>query len=94
MWGLDLSGSLQGAGGIGGLLLWKNNRGSFLYLYDANGNVGQLVNAATGAIAARYEYDPFGNTLVADGPEALNNPYRYSTKYFDVETRLYYDDPR
>jgi RHS repeat-associated protein len=60
-----------------------------LYLYDANGNVGQLVNATTGALAARYEYDPFGNTLVADGPEAQNNPYRFSTKPYDAETGLY-----
>lgn len=90
VWGLDLSGSLQGAGGIGGLLLWKNDRGHFLYVYDANGNVGQLVNAATGAIAARYEYDPYGNVLVADGPEAQNNQFRFSTKYFDAETGLYY----
>ncbi|MBN1833013.1 MAG: RHS repeat-associated core domain-containing protein, partial [Deltaproteobacteria bacterium] len=86
VWGLDLSGSLQGAVGIGGLLLWKKDTGTFLYLYDANGNVGQLVNAATGAIAARYEYDPFGNLLVADGPESQNNPYRFSTKPYDAET--------
>ncbi|MCP4379005.1 MAG: RHS repeat protein, partial [bacterium] len=42
VWGLDLSGSLQGAGGIGGLLLRNTDSGSFLYLYDANGNVDQL----------------------------------------------------
>ncbi|MBN1833015.1 MAG: hypothetical protein JW896_12990 [Deltaproteobacteria bacterium] len=39
VWGLDLSGSLQGAGGIGGLLLWKKDNGTFFYLYDANGNI-------------------------------------------------------
>ncbi len=61
VWGLDLSGSLQGASGpstslrtgIGGLLLRNTDSGSYLYLYDANGNVGQLVNAANGAIAPR-----------------------------------------
>ena len=42
----------------------------FFHLYDANGNVGQLVNVADGSIAVQYTYDPFGNLLVADGPEA------------------------
>jgi RHS repeat-associated protein len=28
--------------------------------------------------------------LVADGPEAENNPFRFSTKYHDVEVGLYY----
>ncbi|MCP4398420.1 MAG: RHS repeat-associated core domain-containing protein, partial [bacterium] len=90
VWGLDLSGSLQGAGGIGGLLLRNTDSGSFLYLYDANGNVDQLVNAADGSLAAHYEYDPFGKLLAASGPEADNNPFRFSTKYFDAETGLYY----
>ena len=69
MWGLDLYGALHGAGGVGGLLSWTNARGTFQYLYDANGNVGQLVNADDGSLAAHYEYDPFGNLLVASGPE-------------------------
>ena len=89
VWGLDLSGSLQGAGGIGGLLMRQTDSGEFLYLYDANGNVGQLVDASTGSLAAQYEYDPFGNTLVANGPEASSNPFRFSTKYLDAETSLY-----
>ncbi|MCP4396038.1 MAG: RHS repeat-associated core domain-containing protein [bacterium] len=90
VWGLDLAGSLQGAGGIGGLLLRNTESGSYLYVYDANGNVGQLVDAADGAIAAHYEYDPFGKLLAASGPEADKNPFRFSTKYFDAETGLYY----
>ena len=85
VWGLDLSGSLQGAGGIGGLLLRQADSEMFLYLYDANGNIGQLVDAADGTLAAHYEYDPFGKTLVADGPEAQKNAFRFSTKYTDVE---------
>ncbi|MCP4109682.1 MAG: hypothetical protein GY749_29880 [Desulfobacteraceae bacterium] len=36
------------------------------YFYDANGNVGQLVNATDGSIAAHYEYDPFGNIIKAE----------------------------
>ncbi|MCP4396041.1 MAG: hypothetical protein GY801_01850 [bacterium] len=98
VWGLNLSDTLQGAGGpstslrtgIGGLLLRKTESGSFLYLYDANGNAGQLVDAANGAPAAHYEYDPFGKLPAASGPEADQNPFRFSTKYFDAETGLSY----
>ena len=68
----------------------KTAGGDYVYMYDANGNVGQLVDAAGGALAAHYEYDPFGNTLVASGSEAGSNPFRFSTKYFDTETGLYY----
>jgi len=41
-------------------------------------------------LAARYEYDPFGNTVFAAGAYAYENPFRFSTKYFDWETGLYY----
>jgi RHS repeat-associated protein len=63
---------------------------TYLYCYDGNGNVGQLVNAATGEIAAHYEYDPFGKTLVADETLTNANPFRFSTKFRDTETGLYY----
>jgi len=59
------------------------------YTYDANGNVGQLVDEA-GAIVAHYEYDPFGNEIRAEGDDAQANPFRFSTKYLDAETGLYY----
>ena len=47
-WGLDLSGSLEGAGGIGGLLATEDvtttsNDRTFIYFYEPNGNVGQVV---------------------------------------------------
>ncbi|MCP4351083.1 MAG: RHS repeat-associated core domain-containing protein [Desulfobacterales bacterium] len=92
VWGLDLSQSLQGAGGIGGLIATLDNSASvvYYYFYDANGNVGQLVNAADGGIAAHYEYDPFGNIIKAEGEYRDSNPYRFSTKYFDAETGLIY----
>ena len=62
---------------------------SYHYLYDANGNVGQLINAADGSIAAHYEYDPFGNLTAKSGPYADANPFRFSTKHFDADTGLY-----
>jgi YD repeat-containing protein len=44
VWGLDLSGSMQGAGGVGGLLQASQNvggalRAAIFYVYDGNGNV-------------------------------------------------------
>jgi RHS repeat-associated protein len=90
VWGMDLSQSLQSAGGIGGLLTMFDGVGSYAYLYDGNGNVGQMVNNVGGAIAAHYEYDPYGNSIVATGSQAAGNPYRFSTKYLDSEYNLYY----
>ena len=90
VWGLDLSQSVQGAGGIGGLLLQDTGTATRLYTYEANGNVGQLVDGTTGAVVAHYEYDPFGTTLTASGTAAAANPFRFSTKYTDDETTLVY----
>ena len=36
------------------------------------------------------QYDAFGNTLRESGPYAASNPFRYSTKYTDIETGLVY----
>ena len=88
MWGLDLSQSLQGAGGIGGLLCVSDATASYYYLYDANGNVTQLVNEG-GAVVAHYEYDPFGNLTAKSGVYADANPFRHATQYFDDEISLY-----
>jgi RHS repeat-associated protein len=93
-WGTDLSGSPQGAGGVGGLL-WMTvasgaNAGTYFFAFDGNGNVVALVNAANGAIASQYEYGPFGELLRATGPMARANPFRFSTKYQDDETDLSY----
>jgi len=90
--GLDLSQSLQGAGGIGGILTRIDHGANkvHVYLYDANGNVGQLVDAADGSVAAAYEYAPFGGFTSAMGTYAEVNPFRFSTKYADDVTGLYY----
>ena len=126
-WGLDLSGSIHGAGGIGGLLAAVEEHDpqsstddeKFWYFYDAepltrratrsvgacgprampvrrvkgHGNVGQVLNATSTSnitIAAHYEYDPYGNLINSTGPYKDANPFRFSTKWYDVETGLYY----
>jgi len=95
MWGLDLSGSIQGAGGVGGLLSMtipsgQANPGTFFYCMDGNGNVGGLVNAKTGTIAALYEHGPFGELIRQTGQLASANCFLFSTKWYDWETGWYY----
>ncbi|QYY36714.1 RHS repeat-associated core domain-containing protein [Ruficoccus sp. ZRK36] len=93
-WGIDLSGSLQGAGGVGGLLAVNVSNGSsagtYYPAYDGNGNVMAYVDAAGGEVAARFEYGPFGEPLRATGSAADALTYRFSTKYTDPETGLLY----
>jgi RHS repeat-associated protein len=89
-WGLDISGTLQGAGGVGGLLAVRvNNNAWYFPLYDNNGNVTDYVDAA-GNIRAHYEYSPFGEIVVQSGDLADTFRFRFSTKYWDEETRSYY----
>ena len=88
-WGLDLSGSMQGAGGVGGLLSVTSGSTSFYPTYDGNGNVGEYLDAA-GAIAAHYEYDAFGNVIFSSGTSAASFQHRFSTKPQDAESGLYY----
>jgi RHS repeat-associated protein len=89
-WGLDWSGTLQGAGGVGGLALSVEGGNSYLPMLDGNGNVMGLIKASSGSIDAAYEYDAFGQTLRESGSYAASNPFRFSTKYTDAETSLVY----
>jgi RHS repeat-associated protein len=91
--GLDLSGSLQGAGGIGGLLaftqLSATNPRHTYYHADAGGNVTALIDDRA-TVLARYAYDPYGNLLGLAGPMAEQNLYRFSNKEFHSPSGLYY----
>jgi RHS repeat-associated protein len=93
VWGTDLSGSQQGAGGVGGLLevTYHGTATTNAFVaYDGNGNVSALVNAGDGTLLAGYEYGPFGEVIRNSGPLAKNNPFRFSTKYQDDESDLIY----
>jgi RHS repeat-associated protein len=89
IWGLDLSDSEQGAGGVGGLLATRENGQIRYYTYDGNGNVSEVLDAS-GTVQAHYEYDPFGNLTVSTGAWANTNAWRFSTKPFDAAAGLYY----
>jgi RHS repeat-associated protein len=93
VWGLDLSGSLQGAGGVGGLLAvsyYGSATTNCFPAFDGNGNVMAYINAADGTSVAQLEYDPFLGIIRATGPLANVLPHLGSTKYYDWETGLYY----
>jgi RHS repeat-associated protein len=92
VWGLDLSSTMDSAGGVGGLA-WVTLHtatgpasGTHFTCYDGNGDVVSLVSAATGDVTARYEYGPFGEPIRISGPVAALNPFRFSTKRTDNTT--------
>ena len=74
-----------------GVGLSEAQRNRTKYFYDANGDVGQLVDSTltTASIQAKYEYYPFGGILVSTGTYANTNPFKFSTKYRDNESSLY-----
>ena len=93
VWGTDLSGSAQDAGGVGGLLevnYYGSATTNSFPAFDGNGNVAALVNAADGTTLANYEYGPFGEPIRITSSMAKNNPFRFSTKYQDDESDLLY----
>jgi RHS repeat-associated protein len=90
--GTDLSSTLQGAGGIGGLLALtrhlRSGQEPLCYHADASGNVTCLINTNL-VVVARYRYDPFGGLLAVSGPKATLNPYRFSSKRLHEASGLY-----
>jgi RHS repeat-associated protein len=89
LWGPDVSGTLQGAGGVGGLLAVIRSDGTFFPCYDANGNITDYVDG-NGTVRGHFEYDAFGNTIAMWGDLVHTFKFRFSTKYWDEETRSYY----
>lgn len=93
-WGPDVSGSLDGAAGVGGLLeVVETKNGATtvsLPIYDGVGNVVGLVDASSGAQVATYQYGPFGEVLGVYGGRAASCPFRYQTRLYDQETGLSY----
>lgn len=79
VWGLDLSGSLQGAAGVGGLLVEIKDGVPYCPGFDANCNVTEYVDA-NGTVVAHREYSAFGETTAFTGALADNFTFWWSTK--------------
>ncbi len=97
--GTDLSGTLQGAGGIGGILARVNgyNTGTGAwsthnhYHADGNGNITAIVDSTPSqSLVATYRFNPFGGTISSSGSLASANLYRFSSKEIHVNSALYY----
>ena len=70
-WGPGLTGTTEGAGGIGGLEAiieeWPSGRKrTLLPVQDGLGNITAVFDAATGQMVARYDYGPFGENLARE----------------------------
>ncbi len=86
-WGMDKSGTEQGAGGVGGLLAVSVDGVFYIPCHDHNGNIVLYVSE-TGATAAQYTYDPYGNVIESSGPLADVFNFGFSTKCHDRETGM------
>jgi RHS repeat-associated protein len=99
LWGPDLSGTLQGAGGVGGLVLVSDRRSAtamhYIPSYNTNGDIIAWIDS-TGQLIRRMDYDPFGNLILC---EALSGDsadldrfltHGFSTKPADPDTGLLY----
>ena len=92
--GPDLSNTLQGAGGVGGLLavtVHGTPSTSYYPAMDGNGNIIAWSDSS-GAVLRRIDYDPFGNVRTVENAATAMPamPVGFSTKYTDEETGLVY----
>ena len=89
--------------GTSGIVGFRYNYDEYYYQKNLQGDVTKIYKFDYGTnsltLAARYEYDAYGNHKVQDanGNENKNadfigniNPIRYRSYYYDVETGLYY----
>ena len=89
-WGLDLSDSLEGAGGIGGLLCVRapdSADPARECFGNGRGDVTDLITGGSNG-CARYEYEPFGASPAVAGPGSCR--YRFSSKELDDVSGGYY----
>ena len=84
-WGPDLSGTFDGAGGVGGLLAVSRDGNFYFPAYDNNGNIVKYIDES-GSVAAAYVYDDFGKIVSQTDSLADSFSFRFSTKYLDCET--------
>jgi RHS repeat-associated protein len=89
-WGVDRSDTLDGAGGIGGLMaIYEEGGRTLLPIDDGLGNIIAVVDASTGQAVAYYNYGPFGEPY-GDSGDTTACPFRFQTKWYDQECQHYY----
>ncbi len=95
VWGLDVSSSTQGAGGIGGLLFTRDGSSDYFAIYDGRGNVTGMLNSplpgfsgAQGQVVAGWQYNAFGEQVAAVGSLKDKFHFGWSTKFTEDGMRL------
>jgi RHS repeat-associated protein len=86
--GLDMSSSIQGASGIGGLLARTDSNSTTYYHADGNGNITALMDGMEN-IVARYLYGPFGKVVGKWGTLADANEMRFSSMPYYSNPQIY-----
>jgi hypothetical protein len=90
VWGRDLGGQRNTAGGVGGLVaIIEEGKRTLLPVDDGAGNIVAMVDGATGNTIAKYDYGPMGEVEPVEG-DVDACPFRYQTRYFDHDSELYY----
>ena len=87
--GLDMSQSLSGAGGIGGLLARTDTSGSVYYHADGGGNITGLMDGSENMVG-RYLYGPFGKLLGQWGKMAPANRMQFSSEWTHPSGIVFY----
>jgi RHS repeat-associated protein len=96
--GPDLSGTLEGAGGIGGLLArseWNSVSSTWSHAFYHSDGVGNVTALAVPsgndiALAGSYRYDPFGRLIGTPTDLAARNTQRFSSKDWHNASGFYY----
>jgi RHS repeat-associated protein len=96
--GPDLSGTLEGAGGIGGLLArseWNSVSSTWSHAFYHSDGVGNVTALAVPsgndiALAGSYRYDPFGRLIGTPTDLAARNTQRFSSKDWHNPSEFYY----
>ncbi|UDQ98451.1 RHS repeat-associated core domain-containing protein [Lentisphaerota bacterium WC36G] len=78
---------MNGAGGVGALLVVNDTTEDYYSMYDGNGNIVKYVDETSNEVAS-FEYTPFGAIKSSSGSMVDELHYRFSTKYFDNSTNL------
>jgi len=88
IWGLDLSGSMHGIGGVGGLLGTCMNGNMYFAYTDGNGNVTAYTDVTGTNIIAHYVYGAYGEIIDSSGDKVDDFNILFSSKYLDRETAV------
>ena len=75
-------------------MVYNGNR--YIYVKNGTDDITGILDS-NGSLAARYEYDGYGNCTVYNlGNNTIGsiNPYRYRSYYYDNESGLYYLNSR